>query len=460
MVPFAADRARLAALGQELTAAKAAVDARKVAARPDFDTWLAAVKPDEFGGKIPTEGLVLQAALNEGQGKTAKFTINGAARDVALSDKAIWKPGNVGSQAIEVTGGAAVEIADVGDLESDQSFSYAAWIRLQPNDGVGAIASRMDKAALYRGWDFWVQGRRVGTHIISAWNADAIKVVSKAQVKGNEWTHVAVTYNGSKTAAGVKVYINGTVQETLVESDNLKGSIKTAVPFKIGQRTDSDPIAGLGLQDLRLYQRELKPDEVAALGKAALFAAILAKPADQRTDAEKNELYSWWLDAKDEVYRKATAALAAFEKEQTDMKSRGTIAHVMQEKTSPAMAFILARGEYDKRGEQVAPNTPSALPPLAADAPRNRLGFAKWLLQEDNPLTSRVTVNRYWQEVFGNGIVRTAGDFGVAGELPANQELLDWLAVDFRENGWDVQRLFKQIVLSNTYRQAAITTPQ
>ena len=460
MVPLEADRPRIAALDQEIPAAQARVEARRTAARADFDTWLAAVKPEEFGQQVSVEGLHLQASLNEGQGTSSKLIVNGEARDVALTDKATWKPGNVGSQSIEVTGGAAVEVADVGDFESDQSFSYAAWIKLQPNDSQGAIASRMDRANGFRGWDFWVQGRRVGTHIINSWSGDALKVVSKAQVTGNEWTHVAVTYNGSKTAAGVKIYINGTAQETNVESDTLKSSIKTTVPFKIGQRNDSDPLSGLGLQDLRLYQRELKLEEVASLGKSALFAAIVAKPAEQRTDAEKNELFAWWINARDNEFRTATAEAAKLEQERTDIKARGTIAHVMQEKTEPAMAFILQRGDYDKRKDQVAPGTPAVLPAFPAEAPRNRLGFAKWLLTAEHPLTARVTVNRYWQEVFGTGLVKTAGDFGVVGDLPVNQELLDWLAVDFRENGWNVQRLFKQIVLSNAYRQAAVTTQQ
>ncbi|MEX2026562.1 MAG: DUF1553 domain-containing protein, partial [Pirellulaceae bacterium] len=123
-----------------------------------------------------------------------------------------------------------------------------------------------------------------------------------------------------------------------------------------------------------------------------------------------------------------------------------------------AMAFILFRGEYDKRRDQVAPSTPQILPPLADDAPKNRLGLAQWLLKPDHPLTARVTVNRFWQELFGTGIVRSSGDFGISGELPSNQELLDWLAVDFRESGWDVKAFFRQVVMSATYRQSAITT--
>ena len=128
--------------------------------------------------------------------------------------------------------------------------------------------------------------------------------------------------------------------------------------------------------------------------------------------------------------------------------------YVMQEKTEAAMAFVLNRGEYDQRKDQVTPDTPAMLPPFPADLPRNRLGFAKWLLRPEHPLTARVTVNRFWQEVFGTGLVRTAGDFGVTGELPSHPELLDWLAVEFREAGWDVKKFFKLMVTSATYRQA------
>jgi hypothetical protein len=120
---------------------------------------------------------------------------------------------------------------------------------------------------------------------------------------------------------------------------------------------------------------------------------------------------------------------------------------------------VLERGEYDRRGEQVSAATPAILPPFPADAPRNRLGLAKWLLLPQHPLTARVTVNRFWQEVFGTGLVQTTGDLGVSGELPVNQELLDWLAVDFRTHGWDVKRLLRMMVLSAAYRQSAEVTP-
>ena len=154
------------------------------------------------------------------------------------------------------------------------------------------------------------------------------------------------------------------------------------------------------------------------------------------------------------------AQVIPFEKEEAEIKARGAATLVMEEKPEPPTAFILYRGEYDKRRDQVTAATPDALPPFPADAPRNRLGLAQWLLRPENPLTARVTINRFWQELFGTGLVKTAEDFGVMGEAPSHPELLDWLAVDFRESGWDMKRFFKQVVMSNAYRQAATVTPE
>jgi hypothetical protein len=129
------------------------------------------------------------------------------------------------------------------------------------------------------------------------------------------------------------------------------------------------------------------------------------------------------------------------------------------------MAYMLFRGEYDKRRDQVKAATPEVLHAMPENAPMNRLGLAQWLLKSENPLTTRVTVNRFWQELFGQGLVRTTGDFGVTGELPSHPELLDWLAIEFRtpsdgSPGWDIKQFFKLLVMSNTYRQAAVMTPE
>jgi hypothetical protein len=132
---------------------------------------------------------------------------------------------------------------------------------------------------------------------------------------------------------------------------------------------------------------------------------------------------------------------------------------VMQELPEPRPAYVLKRGSYDAPGESVERGVPAVLPPLKKEWPNNRLGFARWVASPENPLTSRVTVNRFWQMLFGAGLVKTAGDFGAQGELPSHPELLDWLAVEFQQNGWDVKALLKTLVTSATYRQSSKVTP-
>jgi hypothetical protein len=458
VVPAPEDRARWNQLQAEIPAAKQQVEVRKNEARPAFEQWLATATMDIVGGMAPEQDLVLHAPLSDGEGNVAKITVGSQVRQVQLAESTKWQAGLPSMQALEVQG-AACELADAADFDKDQAFSCAAWIKLPAAESFGAICARMDNANGYRGWDFWVQRRQVGSHIIHTWPDDAVKVVGKAQVPANQWTHVTVTYDGSAKATGLKIYYDGKPQETLVEADRLQpeSTIKTQVPFKIGQRNATEPLTGT-IQDLRIYGRVLTPAEVDSLANVTRFAGIFTKPAGERSDADKNAVYPWWLGTFDLPYQQLGDRAMGLEREQNTIKSRGSIAHVMSERSEAPMAYVLFRGEYDKRRDQVQADTPAVLPPMPAGLPKNRLGFAEWLLRPEHPLTARVTVNRFWQEIFGTGLVKTAGDFGVAGELPSHSELLDWLAVEFRESGWDVKKLFKLFVMSATYRQAATTT--
>ncbi|GAB2800929.1 hypothetical protein GCM10027275_53700 [Rhabdobacter roseus] len=136
------------------------------------------------------------------------------------------------------------------------------------------------------------------------------------------------------------------------------------------------------------------------------------------------------------------------------------IVSVMGDLDTLRKTYVLHRGEYDAPTDEVQPGTPKAILPFNPKYPKNRLGLAQWLFDARNPLTARVVVNQVWQEFFGKGLVKTTGDFGMQGELPSHPELLDWLAVDFREHGWDMKRLVKQLVTSATYRQSAVMRPE
>lgn len=460
VVPLPDDRERWQQLETELPHARQALEHRQRSAQEAFAQWLPTATPDALAQTLPTAGLAWQIPAHEGTGSELNVFQEGQPKAIPFLKPVSWLAGHVAPHALELNGAAVAELSEAGDWESDQPFSCAAWIRLSPNDSSGALLARMDDGNDFRGWDLWVEGRRVGMHLIHKWPAEALKVVTQQQVKGNEWTHVAVVYDGSRKAAGVKIFVNGVEQRTNVQADTLQGhTTRTTVPLKIGQRHSTSPIAGAAIQDIRLYHRALTAAEANILAQASRLAALLAKPAEQRSSEEQDHLYQWWLNNYDEEYRSLAALVQKLEREQADIKARGTVALVMQEKPDPPTAYVLFRGDYDKRREQVSADTPDFLPPFPPDLPRNRLGLAQWLLSPEHPLTARVIVNRFWQEVFGTGLVRTSGDFGVAGELPSHPELLDWLAVEFREQGWDVRKFFKLMVTSATYRQAAITTP-
>ena len=453
------DRPRLAELERELPIAKRTVTDRRAGAKPAFEAFLAAATPETVRAMLPADTPLVSLPFAEGEGSKTRANLLGKQADLPLAEKISWQAGPAGRPAVTLDGKAA-ELAAAGDFEHDQPFTVSCWLKPPANDTFYAVAARMDEAADHRGWDLFVQGRRAGLHLIHAWPDDAFKVVAESQLPADAWTLVTLTYDGSGKAEGVRVYYDGKPQKRKFENNTFKrNSIKTAAPLTIGSRTPGASAHGVGLADLAIHGRALSEAEVLGIAQAATLATIVKLPPAERAKAG-GSLYDWWLGTKDDAFIAATKTVAGLEAELASIKARGTIAHVMHEKDGMPMAHVLDRGEYDKKKEEVAAGTPAALPPFPDHLPRNRLGLARWLLLPEHPLTARVTVNRFWQEVFGTGLVRTAGDFGITGELPTHPELLDWLALEFREQGWDVKRLFRLVLTSAAYRQAAVTTPE
>ena len=460
VVPPRADRPRWNALSKELAEARGQIDSRKQTARADFEAWLAKADAGAAASRIPSDQLAFHAPLSEAEGGTFRMTLDGKPIDAAIPSKPVWEAGRVAAQAFKLPETGTLQIPQAGDFEKDRPFAFGAWVKLAKDRLNGAVFARMDDQKGFRGWDLWVENGRIGTHLVSTWPDDAIKVVAADAVKPDEWNHLWASYDGSGKAAGVTLYVNGQRQSPQVQADRLKGSIRTNVPLSLGQRSTSSRLQGVALQDVRIYGRALTAIEVDRVFRGTRAAWLLARSGAPRSEADKNEVFSWWLDAVDEPYRRLTGRLAELEKEEAEIRARSTVAHVTQERPEPPKAYVLFRGQYDQRREEVRPGTFACLPPMPPQAPRNRLGLAQWLVRPEHPLAARVTVNRFWQEVFGAGLVRTAGDFGATGEPPTHPELLDWLAVEFRESGWDVKRLFRLFVTSATYRQSAAITPQ
>jgi Protein of unknown function (DUF1553)/Protein of unknown function (DUF1549) len=217
--------------------------------------------------------------------------------------------------------------------------------------------------------------------------------------------------------------------------------------WRAGLFLDGEPADGKGL-----------PDDLTKL---------LRKPEAERSNEEKVSVETLLRKYFDEKVRSsiqykspAINKLSDLRKQLADYKANSLPRVMIMSDDKPRESYVLSRGEYLKPTDKVTFNTPSFLPPLPADAPRNRLGFAQWLVSPEQPLTARVQINRMWQNLFGVGIVKTTEDFGVQGEYPMHMALLDWLAVEFRESGWNMKAMQRLLLNSATYRQSSRMTPE
>lgn len=455
-VPSEEDLPRWEALPDEIAAAKQARDERKQSAQPDFQQWLTTLDPVQIRERVPSEGLALQmplvATVAAVEGEAAPAEQPEVAADGPLGPAPIVREGKTASEESN------------GSFEANEAFSYGVWVKPDSTNGSAAVIAKMDVNNNYRGWDLWREGASYGAHLIDQWQDNALKVVIQQNVvTPGKWQHVFITYDGSGKPGGVKVFVDGKEQKTRVAAQSLKAgaSFKTDTPLRVGQRSAGALLNGGAVQDLRLYSKQLSDAEVKTIYDSTALLTAAETVADKRTPEQNTILSDFYLNNVDAQYPQLLANVDKLEGEYKAIENRSPITHVQQEKAnSTAMANILMRGQYDKPGDEVTANTPAALHPMQADARRDRLGLAEWVVDSANPLTARVTVNRFWQELFGQGLVATPEDFGVMGIPPVNQDLLDWFTLDFQANGWDVKRLYKQMLMSATYRQAATVTPE
>ena len=310
-------------------------------------------------------------------------------------------------------------------------FTVAAQFTPQSTDAT-IIAKTVDTDEPM-GFSLLLKMGHLQVNLVQRWLDDAIRVETERTLVPGQPHHVAFTYDGSKLASGLILYIDGKPEKVRILVDELNQDFIVKEPLKIG---------GTGVADPRIYGRSLPPLEVAFLAGTATGA-----------EARRRQ----FLETKDST---AWAELTRLRRERDAYLDEIPTVMVMQEMPQPLDAHILIRGAYDLPGETVAPGVPSILGKLPTGSPNNRLGLARWLIDRSNPLTARVTVNRFWQSLFGAGIVKTSEDFGAQGEWPSHPELLDWLAVEFMDSGWNVKHLIKTIVLSDTYRQSSQLTPE
>jgi hypothetical protein len=352
----------------------------------------------------------------------------------------------------------------VAKFDIEDPFSLSAWIY---SDEIpdGSVMSRMSDNPKGKGFGVHMDHGKVHVNFTSNWADDAIRIETDRTLEPKKWHHIAVTYSGSRMAEGVHVYIDGHPEKTKVLLDSLYRPFRNAgkaftEPFRIGTGWGKERRFHGRIDEVRVYSRVLDDRDLAVLSLGESVNEIARKPESQRSPAEIFEMRSAYsATAAPPEVRKLSEHLDELLDERARLAASFPTVMIMAEADPPKTTFLLVRGAYDHPGEKVSPGVPSVLPPLPANAPNNRLGFAEWVIDPKNPLLARVTVNRFWQMYFGTGIVKTVEDFGSQGEWPSNPELLDFLATEFVRSGWDVKALQKSIVMSATYRQSSEATP-
>lgn len=350
-------------------------------------------------------------------------------------------------------------------FEQNEPFTISSWFKLDKANSAATLLGRttgpMDGQRGYQ-LDLLANGR-LKLMMSHVWPANALDIESIDKMPIKQWFQVAFTYDGSGQTKGLTIYVNGKPMRTRVITNNLRHSIvygrnKThwvQHPFYIGRMHDNY-YRDMAVDELRVYNRCLTPLEMTGLaGGANVLSQALRTPIAKRTPVQRAGLYTYYVTTQDSAYGKTFAEAMKLRGEELMLYTNSDQVMVMQERKYPRPTHLLKRGAYDAPGEIVTPAVLHSLNPMPQGFPNNRLGLAKWLLLPENPLFSRVAVNRIWQQYFGQGIAKNSDDFGNQGALPSHPELLDYLAVKFRQSGWNTKQMHKLIVMSATYRQSS-----
>ncbi|SFS13105.1 Concanavalin A-like lectin/glucanases superfamily protein [Granulicella pectinivorans] len=477
--------------------------------REAVDRWLKS--SHDLPVPVSNAGLQVRLRLDEGGGETLANSAPGAnpASYPIGMGKPQWGETTWFWPDFRTDTTTHIALGQAGDFEWNQPFSTGGWmmVRSSPNLSswrlTGTLLSKMDTTNKSRGWDLVADKGFISVDLVSEatgkmdvqqdkpskpkpGQAPKPKLIpaskpktpppppqplvgkllkvstTKEVVTHGDWQHIFFTYDGSGKAAGIRIYIDGVAVPTRVVSDTLgRSSIKTPVPMLLGYRyPEEKPARDTRYQDVRLYARGLSAAEAKRLPYEDYVAEVVSKPATQWNGDQRHTVSQFYFTSVDARAKEIGAKVAELNTQMEKLSEGGDLTIVSADKPSLAYADILDRGIYSARKQRVEADVPHFLPQLPTGVPHTRLALADWTVSKNNPLTARVTVNRMWNEVFGTGLVETTEDFGIMGGRPTHPALLDWLAVEFRESGWNVKHMYKLMVMSAAYRQSAKTTPE
>ncbi len=419
-----------------------------------FNTWLSEAKPvyEEPVGKLAHYSFeapqITRVRSNTGRD-------HGQIIDPVTGKQSESQPtviDGVKGNGLLLNGDDALDFPSIGRFTKSDAFSIGIWVQVPENLKEGVIFHSNKGGIIYnfKGYQVSVEGNRWDIRLAHTFPYNAIHMTSVDTIEREVWQHLMLTYDGSGRASGVRFYVNGRLTKLKTEQDKLYKDIvfvreNVDTHLKVGARWRSRGFREGKVDELVVYDRELTPWEVSYWDRVEARESQLA-------EMDTAALYEYFISQQPELKR-FQRALHTYRSRYDSLVEPVMEVMVIDEREQPRPTYLLERGEYSAKGEEVLPNTPQDILSFSDSLPANRLGLVQWLFHPEHPLTARIVVNRLWQQCFGNGLVKTQEDFGNQGDLPTHPQLLDWLAIECLESGWDIKHLLKQIVMSSTYRQ-------
>lgn len=431
----------------------------KIDSKVGFQNWIKSIEFKKLEREqIPSNGLQAHYTFTKGSLENSAPGGRNTVLKSSSTDKPVFEKRDNGN-ALVLNGDQWFDLNEIGVFRRSEPFSINISVFIPKDFKEGVIFHKCNSERLYnfRGYHLYMKDNRFTVNMSHAAPSNAISRITQKVVVRNQWVQLTMTYDGSSRATGLRLFENGVEQKLVTTMDQLTKDILMYSKKQPGLQIGAWD-RGLGFKrgkvdDIMVYNRELTDIEIKIIAGKASWGTLVKKQPSQFTATELSSLKNYYSTVIDPKVLQELGRLKEIRTRLADSTDKIQELMVMQDSPQPKKTFILNRGNYDSFGEEVFPNTPQSILPFPDNLPKNRYGLALWLTDEKHPLTARVAVNRYWQNFFGAGLVKTSEDFGNQGELPSHPELLDWLAVTFKESGWDTKKLCKLIVMSASYRQ-------
>ncbi|WP_282134242.1 DUF1553 domain-containing protein [Seonamhaeicola maritimus] len=442
------------------------------------EKWITNQGYKSIGSSTKPKGLV--AAINFDNEKLIN-TVGGNRKNkirmrqqFADNEPSVFKNGAHG-KGLYMDGDTWLDLDKIGIYQRNQPFSIGIEVFIPKELETGVIFHKMNSPELhnFRGYHLKLKDNKIEALLAHVYPGNAIVIESNDEIPKEKWTQLTMTYDGSSKAGGLSIYMDGKKLETKTHFDNLYKDIifhdlqmygpespKLEPGLRIGAVWRGKGIRGAVVDDLLVFNKELSEIEVLQISNSEAIDGLKKKSLADLSDVEKDKLKKYYLSVNSKSYNNVLKKLEKDRLVLVDSMDKVKQIMVMEERETPRQAYVLDRGQYDSPTDSVFPNTPAEIFEFPKEFEKNRIGLAKWITHPDNPLTARVTVNRYWQNLFGRGIVKTAEDFGNQGEMPTHPKLLDWLALELIKSGWDIKALHKTIMMSNTYQQTSMASKE